>query len=101
MDRSLFVLTNQRNREAEVAGAFDTIEGAGKALQKNTASENMLSNRLIDVVCGIFEFVLLSREPSKLREELRETTDRIRSQDILSEISTFDAKVEFARNAHL
>ena len=100
MDHPLIDLINQKIREAEEAGDFDNLEGAGKPLPKEDDPENALLNRLVKEAGGVPEFVSLSRELAKLREELRETGDRTRRQEIMKEMSMMDAKIELARKAH-
>ncbi len=100
MDHPLIDLINQKIREAEEAGDFDNLEGAGKPLPKEDDPENALLNRLVKESGGVPEFVSLSRELAKLREELRETGDRTRRQEIMKEMSLMDARIELARKAH-
>lgn len=97
MDHPLIDLINQKIREAEEAGDFDNLEGAGKPLPKEDDPENALLNRLVKESGGVPEFVSLSRELAKLREELRETGDRSRRQEIMKEMSMMDARIELAR----
>ncbi|MGX9349626.1 DnaJ family domain-containing protein [Shimia sp. W99] len=100
MDHPLIDLINQRIREAEEAGAFDNLEGAGKPLPNMEDPENALINRLIRENGAVPEFVSLSRELAALREELRETGDRTRRRDIMKEMSMMEARIELARKAH-
>ncbi len=100
MDHPLIDLINQKIREAEEAGDFDNLEGAGKPLPKEDDPENALLNRLVKESGGVPEFVTLSRELAKLREELRETGDRTRRQQIMKEMSMMDARIDLARRAH-
>lgn len=100
MDHPLIDLINQRIREAEEAGAFDNLEGAGKPLPNMEDPENALINRLIRENGAVPEFVSLSRELGALREELRETGDRTRRRDIMKEMSMMEARIELARKAH-
>ena len=76
MDHPLIDLINQKIAAAEADGAFEDLEGAGKPLPREDDPENALINRLIKESGGVPEFVSLSRELAKLREELRETGDR-------------------------
>ncbi len=100
MDHPLIDLINQKIREAEEAGAFENLEGAGQPLPREDDPENALLNRLVKEAGGVPEFVSLSRELTKLREELRETGDRTRRQQIMKEMSMMDARIELARKAH-
>lgn len=97
MDHPLIDLINQKIAAAEANGAFDDLEGAGKPLPREDDPENALINRLIKESGGVPEFVSLSRELAKLREELRETGDRSRRQDIMKEMSMMEAKIDLAR----
>lgn len=99
MDHPLLDLINQKIAAAEAEGAFDNLEGAGKPLPKVDDPENALINRLIKESGGVPEFISLSRELAKLREELRETGDRTRRQDILKEMSMMEARIDLARKA--
>lgn len=99
MDHPLLDLINKKIAAAEADGAFDNLEGAGKPLPKVDDPENALINRLIKESGGVPEFISLSRELAKLREELKETGDRTRRQDILKEMSMMEARIELARKA--
>lgn len=100
MDHPLIDLINQKIREAEEEGAFDNLEGAGKPLPQVDDPENALINRLIKENGAVPEFVSLSRELERLREELREADDRTRRQDILKEMSMMEAKIALARKTY-
>ena len=97
MDHPLIDLINQKIREAEEAGDFDNLEGAGKPLPKEDDPENALLNRLVKESGGVPEFVSLSRELAELREELRETGDRMRRQEIMKKMSMMDARIDMLR----
>lgn len=97
MDHPLIDLINQKIREAEEDGAFDNLEGAGKPLPVHDDPENALFNRLIRESGAVPEFVSLSRELAKLREELRETGDRTRRSEILKDMSMMEIRIEMAR----
>ncbi|MYM57413.1 J-domain-containing protein [Thalassovita mangrovi] len=100
MDHPLIDLINAKIAKAEAEGAFDNLEGAGKPLPECDDPENALLNRLVKEAGGVPEFVSLSRELQKLREELRETGDRSRRHDILKEMSMMEAKIDIARKAY-
>lgn len=100
MDHPLIDLINQKIREAEDAGEFDNLAGAGKPLPKEDDPENALLNRLVKESGGVPEFVTLSRELAALREELRETGDRTKRRDIMKDMSMMEAWIEMARKAH-
>lgn len=97
MDHPLFDLIEQKIRAAEEAGDFDNLEGAGKPLPKVDDPENAVFNRLVQESGAVPEFVRLSRELKRLREELAETGDRTRRTDIMKEMSMMDAQIELAR----
>lgn len=97
MDHPLLALIEARIREAEEAGDFDNLEGAGKPLPPEPDPENALLNRLAKENGAVPEFVSLSRELARLREELAETGDRTRRSEILKELSMMDARIEIAR----
>ena len=97
MDHPLIDLISQKIAQAEADGAFDNLPGAGKPLPKVDNPENAVFDRLIKESGHVPEFVTLSRELAKLREELRDTTDRTRRREIMQEMSMMDAKIELAR----
>lgn len=97
MDHPLLDLINQKIAKAEADGAFDDLPGAGKPLPREDDPENARINRLVKESGGVPEFVSLSRELSRLREELRETGDRSRRQDIMKEMSMMEARIDLAR----
>lgn len=99
MDHPLIDLINARIREAEADGAFDNLPGAGKPLPECDDPENALIRRLIKENGAVPEFVSLSRELAKLREELNATGDRTRRRDILKDMSMMEARIEIARKA--
>ncbi|PWG17199.1 DnaJ family domain-containing protein [Salibaculum griseiflavum] len=99
MDHPLIDLVNQRIREAEEAGDFDNLPGAGRPLPDCDDPENALLNRLVKENGGVPEFVSLSRELEKLRKELNETTDRTARRDILKDMSMMEARIEIARKS--
>lgn len=100
MDHPLIDLINQKIAEAERDGAFENLSGAGKPLPKEDDPDNALLNRLVKESGGVPEFVTLSRELAKLREELRDTADRTRRTEIMKDMSMMDARIELARKAH-
>lgn len=97
MDHPLIDLINARIREAEEAGAFDNLPGAGKPLPPENDPENALLNRLAQDNGAVPEFVSLSRELAKLRAELAETSDRTARRDILKDMSMMEARIDIAR----
>ncbi len=100
MDHPLIDLINARIAAAEADGAFENLEGAGKPLKWSEDPENELINRLIAENGAVPEFVSLSRELAKLREELRETGDRTRRGEIMKEMSMMEARIAIARKAY-
>lgn len=101
MDHPLIDLINQKIAAAEADGAFDNLAGAGKPLPDCADPENALINRLVKESGGVPEFVSLSRELERLRDELRETGDRTKRKDILKEMSMMEVRIDLARKAHL
>lgn len=99
MDHPLIHLINARIAEAEAEGAFDDLPGAGKPLPKCENPETALIDRVIRENGGVPEFVNLSRELARLREELRETGDRTRRRDIMKEMSMMEVRIAIARKA--
>ena len=97
MDHPLIALIDARIREAEAAGEFDNLAGAGKPLPPEADPENALLNRLAQENGAVPEFVSLSRELAKLRAELAETGDRTARRDILKEMSMMEVRIDIAR----
>ncbi|TCL08861.1 uncharacterized protein DUF1992 [Shimia isoporae] len=97
MDHPLIDLINQKIRDAEAAGEFDDLQGSGKPLPRHDDPENALINRLMEENGAVPEFVSLSRELSKLRDELRETGDRTKRSEIMKEMSMMEARIDLAR----
>ena len=97
MDHPLIELIDERIRRAEADGAFDDLPGAGKPLPRCDDPENAVLNRILKDNGAVPEFVSLSRELARLREELRETSDRTRRRDIIKEMSLTEARIEIAR----
>ncbi|MCP4820286.1 MAG: DUF1992 domain-containing protein [Shimia sp.] len=97
MDHPLFDLIDKKILDAAAAGEFDNLTGAGKPLPRLDDPENALINRLIEESGAVPEFVSLSRELAKLREELRETGDRTKRSEIMKEMSMMDARIDLAR----
>lgn len=100
MDHPLIDLINQKIRDAEEAGEFDDLKGSGQPLPFHDDPENALINRLIEENGAVPEFVSLSRELAKLREELRETGDRIKRSEIMKAMSMMEARIDLAKKAH-
>ena len=97
MDHPLLGLIDARIAEAQANGEFDNLPGAGKPLPPEPDPENALLNRLARENGAEPEFVTLSRELRKLREELAQTGDRTRRTEILKELSMMDARIDIAR----
>ncbi|GHE89432.1 hypothetical protein GCM10016455_07120 [Aliiroseovarius zhejiangensis] len=100
MDHPLFDLVDQRIRDAQAAGEFDDLPGAGKPLPKVEDPENALLNRLIRDSNAVPEFVSLSRELRQLRDELAATGEPSRRHDILKDMSMMEARIAIARKAY-
>ena len=99
MDHPLIDLIDRRIQEAEAAGEFDNLEGAGKPLPQEDDPQNALINRLIRENAAVPDFVILGRELKKLRDELNATGDRTRRRAILTDMSMMEARIEIARKA--
>lgn len=97
MDHPLIELINARILAAEAEGAFEDLPGAGKPLPKVDDPENAVIHRIMKDNGAVPEFVSLSRELARLREELRETGDRSRRAEIIREMSMTEARIEIAR----
>ncbi len=100
MDHPLFDLIDQRIRDAQAAGEFDDLPGAGKPLPRVDDPENELINRLVRDSHAVPEFVSLSRQLRLLREELAATGDRTRRRDIMKDMSLMEARIAMARKAY-
>jgi hypothetical protein len=99
MDHPLIDLINAKIKEAEDAGEFDDLPGAGRPLPHMEDPENALINRLLKENGAVPEFVSLGQELKKLREELLNETDRTKRRDILRDMSMMEARIEIARKA--
>ena len=97
MDHPLIDLINAKIKEAEAAGEFYDLPGAGRPLPHVEDPENALINRLLKENGAVPEFVSLGRELKKLREELLNETDRTKRRDILRDMSMMEARIEIAR----
>lgn len=97
MDHPLIDLINQKIAQAEADGAFDNLSGAGKPLPPCDDPENALFNRLIRENGAVSEFVSLSRELARLREELRDCADRTRRRDLMQEMSLMETRIALAK----
>jgi len=97
MDHPLIDLISAKIRAAEAEGQFDNLPGAGKPLPKVDDPENAVMHRILKENGAVPEFVSLSRELARLREELRETDDRTRRAEIIKDMSMTEAKIEIAR----
>lgn len=100
MDHPLIDLINQKIAAAKADGEFDNLEGAGKPLPECDDPENALVNRLVKESGGVPEFVSLSRELERLREDLRETGDRSKRREILKNMSMMEARIDIARKSY-
>lgn len=100
MDHPLIDLITARIREAEAEGAFDDLPGSGKPLPPCDDPENALVNRLVKESGGAPEFVSLSRELEKLREELSDTGDRTKRHEIMKHMSMMEARIALAKKAY-
>lgn len=99
MDHPLIDLITAKIKEAEDAGEFDNLPGAGRPLPDVEDPENALINRLLKENGAVPEFVSLGRELKKLRKELLNETDRTKRRDILRDMSMMEARIEIARKA--
>ena len=97
MDHPLIDLITAKIMAAEKNGEFDNLPGAGKPLPKCDDPENALLNRVMKENRATPEFVSLSRELAKLREELRDTGDRTKRREIMKEMSMMEARIDIAR----
>ncbi|WP_238365890.1 DUF1992 domain-containing protein [Mesobacterium pallidum] len=97
MDHPLIDLISAKIREAEARGAFDNLPGAGKPLPRVDNPQNAVFDRILKENGAVPEPVALSRELTRLREELRETGDRTRRSEIVKEMSLLEARMEMAR----
>ncbi|NIY72369.1 DUF1992 domain-containing protein [Marivivens donghaensis] len=97
MDHPLIDLISAKIAAAEAAGEFENLPGAGKPLPECDDPENALLNRVVKENGAVPEYVSLSRELAKLREELAETGDRTERVRIMKEMSMMEAKIGLAR----
>lgn len=97
MDHPLIDLINQKIAQAEAEGDFDNLPGAGKPLPDCDDPQNALLNRLIRENGAVPEFVSLSRELAKLREQLRDCADRTERRTIMQDMSMMEARIELSK----
>lgn len=97
MDHPLIDLISAQIREAEARGEFDNLPGAGKPLPRVENPGDAVFDRIMKENGAVPEPVAVSRELTRLREELRETGDRTRRADIVKEMSLLEARLEMAR----
>ncbi|GGG67419.1 hypothetical protein GCM10011415_13020 [Salipiger pallidus] len=97
MDHPLIDLINARIEKAEADGAFDNLPGAGKPLPPCDDPEKAVMTRILKDNGAVPEFVSLSRELARLREELYETADRTERRRIIRDMSLTEARIEIAR----
>ncbi|MFY0635509.1 MAG: DUF1992 domain-containing protein [Vannielia sp.] len=97
MDHPLIDLITAKIRAAEAEGQFDNLPGAGKPLPRCDDPENAVMHRILKENGAVPEFVTLSRELARLRDELRDTGDRTRRAEIIKDMSLTEARIELAR----
>ena len=97
MDHPLIDLINAKIRKAEAEGAFDNLPGAGEPLPACEDPENAIFNRILKDNGAVPQVVSLSRELSKLRAELLDTSDRTKRRQVVQDMSLLEAKIEIAR----
>ena len=97
MDHPLLGLIEARIALAEREGAFDALPGAGKPLPPCDDPENAVMHRILKDNGAVPDFVSISRELARLREELRQSADRTDRRRIIQDISMMEARLELAR----
>ena len=97
MDHPLIDLISARIAEAEARGEFENLPGAGKPLPPCDDPENAVLNRILKDNHAVPPEVAMSRELARLREELREASDRDERRRIIADISMTEARLEMAR----
>ncbi|MEP2718177.1 DUF1992 domain-containing protein [Pseudophaeobacter sp.] len=100
MDHPLEALINARIAAAQDEGDFDNLPGAGKPLAQIEDPEGTVFHRMLRDAGAVPEFVALARELAHLRQELQETGDRSRRQEILKAMSMMEVRIEMARQSH-
>ncbi|KUF10451.1 DUF1992 domain-containing protein [Pseudoponticoccus marisrubri] len=98
MDHPLIDLITARIRAAEKEGAFDNLPGAGKPLPREDDPDSSIMGRILKQNGAVPEAVTLSRELARLRETLRDTADRDRRAQILSEIAVLQTRLDLAKS---
>ncbi|MBT25158.1 MAG: hypothetical protein CML60_01965 [Rhodobacteraceae bacterium] len=99
MDHPLIDLINQKIAQAQAEGDFDDLPGAGQPLPECDDPENALLNRVIEQNGAVPEFVQLSRELARLREQLRDCADRTQRSSLMQDMSMMEARIELAKQA--
>lgn len=97
MDHPLIDLINARIAKASADGAFDDLPGAGKPLPRVDDPDNAVLNRILKDNGAVPEVVAVSRELSRLREELLDCSDRSERRRLIAEIGVLDTRLELAK----
>lgn len=97
MDHPLIDLINARIAAAEAEGAFEDLPGSGQPLPRGDESSDAVLSRMLQRHGAVPEAVALTRELTRLREDLREAADRDVRKRLITEISLYEAKLELAK----
>jgi len=97
MDHPLIDLITAKIREAEAAGEFKDLPGAGKPLEFDEAEGDFLA-RVMRENDAVPEFVTLQKKVAALREELSQVSVAER-RDIMREIADLEPKIALAKQA--
>lgn len=97
MDHPLIDLINARIAEAEAEGAFDDLPGSGAPLPQADPSQEAVLGRILQRNGAVPEAVALTRELARLREELREASDRTTRTRLITDIAFYEAKLALAK----
>ena len=94
MNHPLIDLINDKIAAAEKEGAFENLSGAGKPLPACDDPENALVMRVMKENGAVPEAVVLKRQITALREDLRDTADRSRRAALIAEIALLETRLE-------
>ncbi len=99
MKHPLEDLISAKIKEAEEAGMFDGLSGAGKPLAKVDDPANAYFNQIMRDNGAVPEFVRLSKELEAKRAELRGCSDRTERKMLLGQIAELEPRVALAKEA--
>ncbi len=99
MKHPLEDLISAKIKEAEDAGMFDGLAGAGKPLPKVEDPANAYFNQIMRDSGAVPEFVKLAKELEAKRAALRDCSDRTERKALMREIAELEPRAALAKEA--